>query len=451
MNSVTALVRVPALRTRTVVTVLLMGLAFALTHVPVPGVHNDVVEQCSAAGVDGVLAVANFLGGGALAKLTFGAVGVMPVITASIILLLAARLSSRVSAMVHARSARFHVTVAVIATSLSVGQAVASVTAAQRPGGLLKGCPVPVIDPGFGPGALAIGCILAGTAALVALGTAVTKFGIGNGLSFIIGLGVVSVLPMELVRVWAHGGPGLAITAAALLVVVLAGLIYMNRRTVGLDVTLDWRDDSHPVRRLSLPMPLNPAGVMPLILATTLVSGPQVLDLLTPGAGWPRALASAVSAPASHWHWVAVAASTVLLTFYWTIVSWDAEQMAGKLAENQVSVVGAEGDPGRAAAVVDRTLLRATLVTAPVLAVLAVLPSVAVALLGTTTRFPLGGSSLLVMVAIGADTVKRIRADIAEATAPASGDGPGEAPLDTSDEALAVALVGLGKVHGRLV
>ena len=451
MNALTALVRIPSLRRRSLVTIVLLAAAFSLTHLRVPGASSAVIEACSGASVNGILGVADFFGGGTLSRLSVGAVGVMPFITASIILILAARISGPVARMVAARSRAFYVSVVAGTLALASGQALATTLAARRPHGLLPSCSLAVLPVSAGQAVLIAAVMIAGTGALLGLGFAITKWGLGNGISLLIAMGVLTVLPRELVRVGILRGAGTAVLAVVLLAALVAGLIWLNAQTVALPVRLGWRGESGDALH-TLPIPLNPAGVMPLILASTLLSGPLVLAMIIPGEGWSASLAEVLSAPTSGWHLAGLALATVAFHFYWTIVTWDAEQMANAFSEHDVHVQGT--DPAQPPAqLIDKVLLRATVISGAVMAVLAVLPSVAIAVLGTTGHFPLGGSTILVMVAIGADTLKKVRADISaeEPAADVSAPTPGSPWTTVSDAELDAALVSLGKVTHRLV
>jgi preprotein translocase subunit SecY len=376
-----------------------------LSYVPLPGIDPTGLAALAERTQGGVLDFFNTFSGGALERASLIALGVMPYITASIVVQLATSLSPTLAAIKkEGESGRKKLnqytrygTVGLTAVQgwfIAVG---------MEAGGA-------VVDPGPLFRITAVVSLIGGTMFLMWLGEQITSRGIGNGISLIIMAGIVAHLPTTLVQLFEGGRTGtLGVGTVAGIIVAVAGLIlficFMERAQRGMQA-----------ERSHLPLKLNTAGVIPPIFASSLLLLPLTI---TQFAGQRVAGESAfgdfvisVNQYLSHGSPVYMAlygAGIIFFSFFYTAVVFNPEETADNLKRYGGFIPGIR--PGKnTETYFDYVLTRITVIGAAYLAIICLLPEYLVSAL--SIPFYLGGTSLLIVVNVTMDTVTQIQSHL---------------------------------------
>jgi preprotein translocase subunit SecY len=389
-----------------------------LSYVPLPGIDPTGLAALAERTQGGVLDFFNTFSGGALERASLIALGVMPYITASIVVQLATSLSPTLAAIKkEGESGRKKLnqytrygTVGLTAVQgwfIAVG---------MEAGGA-------VVDPGPLFRITAVVSLIGGTMFLMWLGEQITSRGIGNGISLIIMAGIVAHLPTTLVQLFEGGRTGtLGVGTVAGIIVAVAGLIlficFMERAQRRILIQYPKRQTQRGMQaeRSHLPLKLNTAGVIPPIFASSLLLLPLTI---TQFAGQRVAGESAfgdfvisVNQYLSHGSPVYMAlygAGIIFFSFFYTAVVFNPEETADNLKRYGGFIPGIR--PGKnTETYFDYVLTRITVIGAAYLAIICLLPEYLVSAL--SIPFYLGGTSLLIVVNVTMDTVTQIQSHL---------------------------------------
>ncbi len=402
--------RVPEIRKKLAFTALLLALYRAGSFIPVPGVNADALKQIEEnyAGSN-VLGLLNTFTGGGLSRIAIFALGIMPYITASIILQLLTVVSPSLEKLKNegeVGQAKITQYTRYLTVGLAAAQAVGYVFLFRSQG---NAAGAPVID-NFSAATviLLVVCLTAGCVLLMWMGELITQRGIGNGISLMIFASIVSGLPQG-IQAWATNSdqifkvmmPFVALGVIAAIVFVQEGQrripVQYAKRVIG--------------RRMSsggqtyLPLRVNMAGVIPVIFAASIMAFPPTVGELVPGA---KALSNFFSPNG----WAYIGGETVfiiLFTYFYTAVTFNPVEQADNLRKYGGFIPGVR--PGRPTAeFLDRILARLTFPGALYLAAVAALPTILIN--QTSANFFFGGTSILIVVGVALDTMKQLEAQL---------------------------------------
>jgi preprotein translocase subunit SecY len=375
-------------------------------HIPVPGIDPNQLQQLFKGQAGGILSLFNMFSGGALSRFTVFALGIMPYISASIIMQLMTYVVPTLEALKkEGEAGRRKITqyTRYGTLGLALFQALGIALA-------LEGSPGLVINPGFGFRLTAIVSLVAGTMFLMWLGEQITERGLGNGISIVIFSGIAAGLPnaigglFELVRTGAMSIVVslfiIAIVAAVTFVVVFVErgqrkiLVNYAKRQVGNKVY--GGQSSH------LPLKLNMSGVIPPIFASSIILLPAtVVGWFATGDGlrWLKDIASLLS-PGQPIYVMLYAAAIVFFCFFYTALVFNSRETADNLKKSGAFIPGIR--PGeQTARHIDRILSRLTLAGAIYITAVCLLPEFLV--LKYNVPFYFGGTSLLIIVVVTMD------------------------------------------------
>jgi preprotein translocase subunit SecY len=382
------------------------------TYIPLPGINPEALAQSFAQHSQGILGIFNMFAGGAVGRMAIFALGIMPYISASIIV----QLMQSVVPALEALKKEGEQGRKVINQYTRYGTVLlATVQAYGISVGLESGTGI-VVDPGWFFRITTIVTLVGGTMFLMWLGEQVTSRGIGNGISLIIFSGIVANLPraisgtLELGRTGALStGVILAIMVVAILVV--AFIVFMERATRRLLIQYPKRqvgnrmfqgDSSH------LPLKLNTSGVIPPIFASSILLLPATVAGFSNTQALPS-WATGVLALLGHGqplYMASYAAMIIFFSFFYTAVVFDPKDTADQLKKHSGFIPGIR--PGeRTAQYIDYVLTRITLIGAIYLVLVCLLPEFLIS--ATGVPFYLGGTSLLIVVSVTLDTVAQIQ------------------------------------------
>jgi preprotein translocase subunit SecY len=375
-------------------------------HIPVPGIDPAQLEQLFKGQTGGILNLFNMFSGGALSRFTVFALGIMPYISASIIMQLMTYVMPSLEAIKkEGEAGRRKITqytrygTLVLALFQSLGIALA-----------LEGSPGLVVNPGFGFRMTAVISLVAGTMFLMWLGEQITERGLGNGISILIFAGIVAGLPsaigglFELVRT---GSMSIIVSLfiIALVVVVTFVVVFVERGQRKILVNYAKRQVGNRVyggQSSHLPLKLNMSGVIPPIFASSIILLPAtIVGWFATGEGlrWLKDISSALS-PGQPIYVLLYAAMIVFFCFFYTALVFNSRETADNLKKSGAFIPGIR--PGeQTAKYIDKILSRLTLVGAVYITLVCLLPEFLV--LKYNVPFYFGGTSLLIIVVVTMD------------------------------------------------
>ena len=383
------------------------------THIPVPGIDPDQLRQLFNSQQGGILGLFNMFSGGALSRFSVLALGIMPYISASIIMQMLTYVMPSMEALrKEGESGRRKITqyTRYGTLALAIFQAIGISVAIESQANL-------VLDPGLMFRFVCVISLVTGTIFLMWLGEQITERGLGNGISILIFAGIVAGLPtaigglFELVRT---GGlaPLAAIFIIALIVAVTAFVVFVERGQRKITVNYAKRQVGNKVyggQSSFLPLKLNMSGVIPPIFASSLILFPATLaSWFTTGDAtlWIRDLAAALS-PGQPLYMFLYAGLIIFFCFFYTALVFNSKETADNLKKSGAFVPGIR--PGdQTARYVDRILMRLTLAGAIYITFVCLVPE----FLNTRFSVPFyfGGTSLLIVVVVTMDFMAQVQA-----------------------------------------
>jgi len=394
------------LRRRLVFLVLALVVYRIGAHIPVPGIDPNQLQQLFQGQAGGILSLFNMFSGGALSRFTVFALGIMPYISASIIMQLMTYVVPTLEALKkEGEAGRRKITQYTrygtlgLALFQSLGIALA-----------LEGSPGLVIEPGFAFRMTAVVSLVAGTMFLMWLGEQITERGLGNGISILIFAGIAAGLPsamgglFELVRTGAMSII-VSLFILALVVVVTYVVVFVERGQRKILVNYAKRQVGNKVyggQSSHLPLKLNMSGVIPPIFASSIILLPAtVVGWFATGDGlrWLKDLAALLS-PGQPIYVMLYAAAIVFFCFFYTALVFNSRETADNLKKSGAFIPGIR--PGEQTAKhIDKILSRLTLVGAVYITAVCLLPEFLV--LKYNVPFYFGGTSLLIIVVVTMD------------------------------------------------
>ncbi len=383
------------------------------THIPVPGIDAQVLAELFRGQQGGLLGLLNVFSGGALSRFSIFALGIMPYISASIIMQLCTVIVPSLEALKkegQAGQRKITQYTRYATVGLSLFQAFAISTALEAQPGL-------VIDPGMSFRLISAVTLVTGTMFLMWLGEQITERGLGNGISLIIFAGIAAGLPRAIGQTLEQGRTGayswlLIIGIAGLVVVVTAFVVFMERALRKILVNYAKRQVGNKVyqgQSSHLPLKINMSGVIPPIFASSIILFPATLAQWG-GTGentiWLRDLAATL-APGQPIHEILYAAAIVFFCFFYTALQYNPKDTADNLKKSGAFIPGYR--PGeQTAKYLEKITLRLTLIGSIYLVVVCFVPNFLIA--WKNVPFYFGGTSLLIIVVVTMDFMTQVQA-----------------------------------------
>jgi preprotein translocase subunit SecY len=398
--------RVPELRKRVLFTALILALYRLGSWIPAPGVDSDRIKQFFSGQGGTLLGFLNVFSGGALSQFSLFALGIMPYVTASIILQLLTVVIPKLEELQkegEAGYAKINQYTRYLTVALAAAQATGYAYLFKRQGALTSNS---------GRLVLIIITLTAGTTLLMYMGELITKRGIGNGISLLIFASILVSAPAG-VTAWYNGGPMEKLFFPLIALGIIVAVVFMQegqrripiqyaKRMIGRKMTSG--------ESTYLPLRVNMAGVIPIIFAAALLALPQTLGSFAPNT---QTFINQHFAPAS-WAYIAVEATLIILfTFFYTAVQFNPVDQADNLRKHGGYIPGIRPGPPTAQ-YLDRVLTRLTLPGSIFLAAVAVLPSIFIKYGGFSqaTSRALGGTSVLIVVGVALDTMRQMESQM---------------------------------------
>ncbi len=411
-NSYQNLFKLPELKRKIFITLALLFVYRIGIHVPTPGVNGAALASFFASAEGTLFSMFNMFSGGALERLSIFALGIMPYISASIILELMSVVVPHLEQLKKEGDAgrkkktqytRYGTVVLSIIQGFGISVGLESMTGT---GG------VPIVPyPGWGFRLVTIITLTAGTAFIMWLGEQITERGIGNGISLIIFAGIVANMPSAMVntmRLMSTGEMGvfMIIILIVLMVAVVAAIIFMEQAQRRIPVHYAKRVVGRKMyggQTSHLPLKINTAGVIPPIFASSIIMFPTTLAQFI---NLPiMKTISAMFSPGTIWYYLLYVGFIIFFCFFYTAVQFNPEDVAENMKKNGGYIPGIR--PGKKTSeYIDKVLTRITLGGAIYVSAVCVLPTFLMSKFNVPFYF--GGTALLIVVGVSIDTISQI-------------------------------------------
>src|SRR5450631_1373679 len=420
--------RTPDLRKKLLFTLGILALFRFGAAIPTPGISENAVRVCtgleSKSSAAGVYQLVNLFSGGALLRLSVFALGIMPYITASIILQLLAVVIPRLETLrQEGQSGQAKITQ--YTRYLTVGLAILQSTgiiAFARSGNLFgASCPALIPNSSVFTIATMVICMTAGTAVIMWLGELITDRGVGNGMSVLIFTTVISQMAGYMVDVFKVKGTFVLAIVLLVGVGIVAFVVFMEQAQRRIPVQYAKRMVGRKMyggTSTYIPLKVNQAGVIPVIFASSLLYIPELAATLfgskTHPQGWVTFVETELGTGSigdSKLYMGLFFVLIVFFTYFYVSITFNPTEVADNMKKYGGFIPGIR--PGRPTAqYLNYVLTRLTAPGSVYLACVALIPMIAIGLVGASSQFPLGGTSILIAVGVGLDTVKQIESQL---------------------------------------
>ncbi|MCW2932315.1 MAG: protein translocase subunit SecY/sec61 alpha [Actinomycetia bacterium] len=426
--------RTPDLRKKLLFTLGILALFRFGSSLPTPGISEAHVSLCSGlaakSAAAGVYQIVDLLSGNALKYMSVFALGIMPYITASIILQLLTVVIPRLETLKNegqAGQAKITQYTRYLTIGLAILQSTGFIELARSgqlfPSASCSSTLNPLIpDASVFRIATMVITMVAGTAVIMWMGELVTDRGVGNGMSIMIFTQVIAVIPGELLTIFQTRGIFTELLSLVVVAIIVAFVVFMEQAQRRIPVQYAKRMVGRRMyggTSTYIPMKVNQAGVIPVIFASSLLYIPQLAVSLFGSQShpqkwmtWIQAHLQTTSTLSSSWLYIALFfLLTVAFTYFYVSITFNPDEVADNMKKYGGFIPGIR--PGRPTAeYLAFVLSRLTAPGSLYLGVVAMFPLVALASIGVGQQFPFSGVSLLIMVGVGLDTVKQIESQL---------------------------------------
>ncbi|GAA1232978.1 MULTISPECIES: preprotein translocase subunit SecY [Oryzihumus] len=414
--------RTPDLRKKLLFTLAIMAVFRLGSLVPTPGVSYTQVQSCiKGASTSGVLSLVNLFSGGALLQLSIFALGIMPYITSSIIIQLLTVVIPRFETLKkegQSGTAKLTQYTRYLTIGLAVLQSATLVTIARNPSQLFgPSCTSIMPDESLPTILIMVLTMTAGTGVIMWLGELVTDRGIGNGMSLLIFTSIAARFPTSL---WALRTKGWDkfIIVILLGLVIIAAVVFVEQSQRRIPVQYAKRMIGRRMyggTSTYIPLKVNMAGVIPVIFASSLLSLPSLIAQFQRGTGRPPGWVTWVDQNLTRGdhpiYMLAYVGLIVFFTFFYVSITFNPDEVADNMKKYGGFIPGIRA--GRPTAeYLDYVLTRITVPGALYLGLISLIPLIAFVLVGADQNFPFGGTSILIIVGVGLETVKQIESQL---------------------------------------
>ena len=409
--------KIPELKRRILITLALLTVYRVGVHIPTPGVDGDALAAFFAQHQNTIFGIFDMFSGGALERLSVFALGIMPYISASIILQLLRVVIPTLDRLSKegeqgkkkiTQYTRYGTILLSLIQGFGISIGLENMTSPS-------GAPI-VIIPGWSFRLMTMITLTAGTAFIMWLGEQISERGIGNGISLIIFAGIVARMPNAIgntFRMMTTGEMGIffVVLLGILMLGVLAFIIFMEQGQRRIPVQYAKRVVGRRMyggQSTHLPLKVNTAGVIPPIFASSLIMFPSTITGLFEDVWWMQYITSALS-PGSLIYELVFVVLIVFFCYFYTAIVFNPEDVAENMKKYGGYIPGIR--PGkRTSDYIDRVLSRITLGGAAYVSAVCVLPSILMTKFNVPFYF--GGTALLIVVGVAIDTVRQVESHL---------------------------------------
>jgi preprotein translocase subunit SecY len=412
--------KTPELRKKIFFTLSIMALFRFGSVIPTPGVSYTNVKSCiDNASNTGLFGLINLFSGGALLHLSVFALGIMPYITSSIIIQLLTVVIPRFETLKNeGQSGQATLTqyTRYLTIGLAILQSTGLIAVARTPGRLISGCSLPIIpDASWQRIVTMIVVMTAGTSVIMWLGELITDRGVGNGMSILIFTSIAAGFPGQL---WAiKVSKGLPVFLFVLLMgfAVVAAVVFVEQAQRRIPVQYAKRmvgRQAYGGTSTYIPIKVNQAGVIPVIFASSLLYIPSlIVNFTNSTAGWAVWISRNL-VKGDHPIYIALySALIIFFTYFYVAITFNPDEVADNMKKYGGFIPGIRA--GRPTSeYLTYVLSRITAAGSLYLALVAIIPIIALVAFGASQNFPFGGTAILIVVGVGLDTAKQIESQL---------------------------------------
>ena len=412
--------KTPDLRNKIFFTLSIMALFRFGSLVPTPGVSYTNVKECLAsAETGGLFGLINLFSGGALIQLSVFALGIMPYITASIIVQLLTVVIPRFETLKkegQSGTAKLTQYTRYLTIGLAILQSTGLIAVARTPGRLIAGCDLAIIpDTSWQRIITMIVVMTAGTSVVMWLGELITDRGVGNGMSILIFTSIAASFPSQLWSIRLQKGLFAFFFILAVGVLIVAAVVFVEQAQRRIPVQYAKRmvgRQAYGGTSTYIPIKVNQAGVIPVIFASSLLYIPSLIVNFTGStAGWAVWISRNFVNGDNIVYVLTYAALIIFFTYFYVAITFNPDEVADNMKKYGGFVPGIRaGKP--TSEYLQYVLSRITAPGSMYLALVAVIPIGALVLFGATQNFPFGGTAILIVVGVGLDTAKQIESQL---------------------------------------
>lgn len=416
MSGLASAANIPELRKRAVFTLLMLLVYRMGVQIPTPGINGEALAAFFSANSSTLFGMFNMFSGGALENFSIFALGIMPYISASIIIQLLTVVIPQLESLkkdgaVGQRKITKYTRLGTIGLALVQGLFIATgLESMSSP----SGAPI-VLHPGWEFKLLTVLTLTSGTAFIMWLGEQMTERGIGNGISMIIYAGIIARMPAAVVnsiQIIQSGEIPFIIVPLLLAMMfgVIALVVYFETAQRRIPVQYAKRVVGRRVyggQSSHLPLKINIAGVIPPIFASSIMMFPATIGNFIQ-IDWVQR-ASAAMSPGTIYYYLFDVGMIVFFCFFYTAVTFNPDEVAENLKKNGGFIPGIR--PGKKSAeFIDKVLIRLTVVGSIYLAAVCVLPTILIHRFSIPFYF--GGTALLIVVGVAIDTISKVQSHL---------------------------------------
>ncbi len=413
--------RTPDLRRKILFTLAIIGLFRLGSVLPTPGVDYTAIHSCiSQVQGSSLYGLVNLFSGGALLQLSVFALGIMPYITASIIIQLLIVVIPRLERLKEqgqSGQAKLTQYTRYLTIALAILQSTGIAALARGvPSRLFPSCNQSIlINTSVFTISTLVLTMTAGTAVIMWLGELITDRGIGNGMSLLIFTQIAARFPSQGGQILASKGVTTFVIVLILGLAIITGIVFMEQGQRRIPVQYAKRMIGRRMyggTSTYIPLKVNQAGVIPVIFASSLLYIPSLLSQVWSSNKGFNSFVQTYFVKGDHPVYVLTYfALTIFFTYFYVAITFNPVEVSDNMKKYGGFIPGIR--PGRPTAeYLDYVLSRITLPGSTYLALIAVLPIVALGLLGAGQTFPFGGTSVLILVGVGLDTSKQIESQL---------------------------------------
>jgi len=412
--------KTPELRKKIFFTLSIMALFRFGSVIPTPGVSYTNVKQCiDGADTSGLFGLINLFSGGALLQLSVFALGIMPYITASIIVQLLTVVIPRFETLKkEGQSGQQTLTqyTRYLTIGLAILQSTGLIAVARTPGRLISGCNLAIIpDTSWQRIVTMIVVMTAGTSVVMWLGELITDRGVGNGMSILIFTSIAAGFPGQLWAIKVSKGLPVFLFVLVMGIAVVAAVVFVEQAQRRIPVQYAKRmvgRQAYGGTSTYIPIKVNQAGVIPVIFASSLLYIPSlVVNFTNSQAGWAVWIQRNLVNGDNWFYILSYSALIIFFTYFYVAITFNPDEVADNMKQYGGFIPGIRA--GRPTSeYLSYVLSRVTAPGALYLSLVAIIPIIALVAFGASQNFPFGGTAILIVVGVGLDTAKQIESQL---------------------------------------
>ena len=412
--------KTPDLRTKIFFTLAIMALFRLGSIIPTPGVSYKNVQAClKQVNNGGLFGLINMFSGGALLQLSIFALGIMPYITSSIIIQLLTVVIPRFEALKNegqSGSAKLTQYTRYLTIGLALLQSTGLIAVARTPGRLFSGCSYPIIpDASWSRILVMVLVMTSGTSVIMWLGELITDRGVGNGMSILIFTSIAARFPTQLWSIKLQKGLFAFLFVTGIGILTIMAVVFVEQATRRIPVQYAKRQVGRQIyggTSTYIPIKVNQSGVIPVIFASSLLYIPTlIVNFSGSTSKWAVWIQQNLVKGDHPIYIITYAALIIFFTYFYVAISFNPDEVADNMKKYGGFIPGIRaGKP--TSEYLQYVLSRITAPGSLYLAIIAVIPIIALILFNASANFPFGGTAILIVVGVGLDTAKQIESQL---------------------------------------